>query len=151
MTRPFTGRHMLGLMLAFFGVIVSVNFVMASYAASTFGGVVVDNSYVASQRFNGWLEQARAQEQLGWRVETGVDAAARLRVALRDRFGGPVAGAISVVARHPLGRVPDHVVAMRRDGDGYRGDTPLPAGRWLLRIDVRAGGHAARFEEEVNA
>jgi hypothetical protein len=66
MTRRFTGGHMLALMLAFFGTVVAVNFVMATLAVRTFGGTVVDNSYVPSQHYNHWLDQARAQRALGW-------------------------------------------------------------------------------------
>ncbi|MGE0776676.1 MAG: FixH family protein, partial [Sphingomonadaceae bacterium] len=55
MTRSFTGRHMAIILIAFFGVVIAVNFYMARMAIGTFGGTVVDNSYVASQRFNGWL------------------------------------------------------------------------------------------------
>ena len=52
MPRTFTGRHMTMVLVAFFGTIIVVNFTMARFASSTFGGVVVENSYVASQHFN---------------------------------------------------------------------------------------------------
>ena len=45
--RPFTGRHMAAIMVAFFGVVIAVNVYMARLATSTFTGVVVENSYVA--------------------------------------------------------------------------------------------------------
>ena len=54
--------------------------------SSTFGGVVVENSYVASQDFNGWLDEARAERALGWDADVGRDDA-----AARDRW--PCAGA----------------------------------------------------------
>ena len=57
--RRFTGYHMAAILVAFFGVIIAVNMVMATLATRTFGGVVVENSYVASQEFNGWLKDAR--------------------------------------------------------------------------------------------
>ena len=65
MTRRFTGRHMLVLMLAFFGVVVAVNLLMATLATRTFGGTVVDNSYVASQRYNRWLDAGARAESAG--------------------------------------------------------------------------------------
>ena len=58
MTRQFTGRHMLAILIAFFGTVIAVNMVMAVLATRTFGGLVVENSYVATRQFNGWLEQA---------------------------------------------------------------------------------------------
>ena len=39
-------------MLAFFGVIIAVNVVMATLASTSWTGLVVENSYVASQEFN---------------------------------------------------------------------------------------------------
>ena len=48
----FTGRHMLAIMLAFFGVIIAVNLVMATLASKSWTGLVVKNTYVASQQFN---------------------------------------------------------------------------------------------------
>ncbi len=65
-TKRFTGRHMAAIMFAFFGVVIAVNVTMATFATRTFGGTVVDNSYVASQKYNGWLAEARRQERLGW-------------------------------------------------------------------------------------
>ena len=72
--RKFTGWHMTGILVAFFGVVVSVNVFMARAAISTFGGTVVDNSYVASQKFNGWLDKAEAQKALGWTVSARLNA-----------------------------------------------------------------------------
>ena len=57
-TGPFTGKHFAVIIVAFFAVVVSVNVYMARAASSTFGGVVVENSYVASQNFNAWLAEA---------------------------------------------------------------------------------------------
>ena len=66
--RPFTGKHMAAIMIAFFGVVIAVNVLMARLATSTFGGLVVENSYVASQKFNRWLGEARSEKALGWKA-----------------------------------------------------------------------------------
>ena len=55
----FTGWHMLAIMLAFFGTIITVNFTMAYLATSSWSGLVVKNTYVASQQFNGKTEAIR--------------------------------------------------------------------------------------------
>ncbi|MBY0519091.1 MAG: FixH family protein [Sphingomonas sp.] len=151
MTRPFTGWHMLAIMVAFFGVIIAVNFTMARFAIGTFGGVVVDNSYVASQRFNGWLAEARAQDKLGWRVVPGIDSTGRLQIAATDAQGALIGGQMTVTARHPLGRLPDRTIAMRATPTGFIADAPLPAGRWKLRIELNSNGQSARFEQDVKA
>lgn len=151
MKRAFTGWHMLGVMLAMFGTIIAVNAVMATYAVTTFGGTVVDNSYVATARYNGWLAAARAQELRGWRIETKLDDDRLMRVVVRSP-GGEVAGSVRATARHPLGRAPDRPLAFVRAADGaYVATQPLPSGRWHLNLVVTIGASKGRFEAEVAA
>ena len=52
MTKELTGRHVLIITLAAFGVIIAVNLVMAFLAVGSFPGLEVKNSYVASQDFD---------------------------------------------------------------------------------------------------
>ena len=149
--RKFTGWHMFAILIAFFGVVVSVNMVMATAAIRTFGGTVVDNSYVASQRFNAWLNEARAQERLGWTTRLGVDDGRHVTVALSDH-GTPLRGAeIEAVARHPLGRAPDVPLRFEAGVDGsYISHEMLPAGRWLVQVKVRRGGSNLRLIETLS-
>ena len=139
-----TGRHVAAIFIAFFGIIVAVNLLMASYAIGGFGGTVVDNSYVASQRFNGWLAQARAQDALGWHQEVRLDRDRHLVLTLT----GPHDATVSAVAEHPLGKAPDVALNFVRLADGrYRATISLPSGRWLVRWQVRANGRDLRFVE----
>ena len=148
--RAFTGRHMLVWMVGFFGVVILVNIIMARFAISTFGGTVVDNSYVASQQFNGWLAQARAQEKLGWTSQISLDARRRPVLVIRDATGGAAGFAASGTAHHPLGRAPDKVLAFASAADGRLvSATSLPAGRWLVRLKVTGPGASIRLRETV--
>lgn len=151
MTRKFTGRHMLAIMLAFFAVVIGVNFTMATLASRTFGGTVVDNSYVAGQKFNTWLAAGRAQERLGWRTALELDRDRRVTVALRDG-AGPLAGAeIDAVARHPLGRAPDIALRFSASPAGtYVSHQSLPAGRWLVHLHARSGAAELRVIETLS-
>jgi nitrogen fixation protein FixH len=150
MTRGFTGWHMTGIMVAFFGVVIAVNFLMASYAVSTFGGTVVDNSYVASQHFNTWLAEARAQRALGWSVEVAAGADRRVRIVPHGPQGVLAGATVSATAAHPLGRVPARTLRFSPGGDGsFIADQALPAGRWQLHVGLRDGRDAAWFDEEV--
>ena len=101
---------------------------MATLATRTFGGTVVDNSYVASQRYNHWLEQARVQEALGWSVGLDLDPA-RFVAATIAAGEWPLDGAaVHAVATHPLGREPERTLrfaAARR--------RPLPLDRAASR------------------
>lgn len=151
MTRRFTGRHMLAIMLAFFGVIIAVNVTMATVAARTFGGKVVDNSYVAGQRFNGWLAQSRAQERLGWSAALSLDPDRRVEIVVTGR-DGPLAGVrAEAVARHPVGRAADVALRFRETAQGrYLSETPLPAGRWSLHLELRRGADTRRSIESLS-
>lgn len=152
MTHRFTGWHMLGVMLAMFGTIIAVNVVMARFAIATFGGTVVDNSYVASQHYNRWLAQAHRQDQLGWSIAVTADAFHRPVFLLRSAAGSLAGASVSAIATHPLGRAPSQSIACRHGGDGrYVATRPLPAGRWLVRVEVRQGGRDAFFDAEVRA
>ena len=147
MTKTFTGRHMAAIMVGFFGVIIAVNFTMARFATATFGGRVVENSYVASQEFNGWLEKAEKQRALGWDAITTWRPDNRLAVQLS---GVPAEAKVSAISRHPLGRLPDREIAFVPNGEGrFLSTSTLPEGRWLLRLEVTATGHRWRREEEM--
>ncbi|WP_439816329.1 FixH family protein [Zavarzinia sp. CC-PAN008] len=146
----FTGWHMTGILVAFFGVVIAVNLLMATFAVSTFGGKVVENSYVASQNFNAWLAQARAQDAQGWTLDAGLDPERRLMVQVRAAV--PVEGArVQAVAAHPLGQEPDRAIVFHRTAEGaFLAEEPLPEGRWIVRLSVQAGANEARFVRDVN-
>jgi len=149
-TRRFTGRHMMLLMVAFFGVVVLVNLLMAHLALGTFGGTVVDNSYVASQRYNTWLAAGREQAKLGW--TTKLDRDADGHVVLKATTGSdPLTGAsISGVAHPPLGRKADISLVFEETGAGtYRVRQPLPEGRWQVHILFARDGRQMRVLGDV--
>ncbi len=149
--KGFTGRHMLGVMLGFFGVVIAVNVTMAVFASRTFGGTVVDNSYVASQRFNRWLAQGRAQDRLGWTAQIALAESRHVRVTLSDRIGALDGAEIEAVARHPLGRHGDLLMRFRPAGAGlYLSDRPLPGGRWQVHLEVRCGADDLRAIETLS-
>ncbi|QAY78729.1 FixH family protein [Sphingosinicella sp. BN140058] len=150
MQRPFTGWHMTGILIAFFGVVIAVNLTMATFATRTFGGKVVENSYVASQNFNLWLKEARAQKALGWSHSIALDARRVLTVSI-SAAGAPLAGAtLRGVARHPLGREAEVTLRFVSAGPGrYESDRPLPAGRWYLHLQAVHGRDEADFIESV--
>ncbi|TIX51987.1 FixH family protein [Alteraurantiacibacter aquimixticola] len=147
MERRFTGWHMAAMMVAFFGVVIAVNVTMARIAIGSFGGVVVENSYVASQEFNGWLKQAEEQSKLGWDVSTTRDEMGLVHV---DVTGAPDALAVTANARHPLGSQPDRPLTFARVSEGhYVATEPLPGGRWILRLQLAAGSDQWRSEDEL--
>jgi nitrogen fixation protein FixH len=63
--QQFTGRHMAMIMVAFFTVVVGVNMYMVYLANSSWTGLVVKNSYVASQNFNELTARLEASKAYG--------------------------------------------------------------------------------------
>jgi len=147
MTKRFTGKHMFAILVGFFGTVMAVNFTMASFATSTFGGIQVENSYVASQKFNGWLAKAEAQEALGWEVITSRDNGGRLLVSAK----GPGQGAIlTASARQPLGNHPDQQLTFERNAQGqFISAEALPTARWIVRLQIVDGADEWRREDTL--
>jgi nitrogen fixation protein FixH len=145
--RKITGWHALGALTAFFGVVVAVNVYMAREAFASFGGLVVDNSYVASQDFNRWLDEAKRSKELGWQAQVTMRADRHLAIALT---GAPAGAVLTGEAWHPLGQLPDVplVFSARQDGI-YLSDKALPHGRWTLRLEASAGGDVWRSEQAL--
>ena len=146
---PLTGWHFTAIIVSFFVVVITVNLVMARFASSTFGGVVVENSYVASQNYNEWLAAAEKQKALGWTATAGRQADGRIALTLAGASEPGVT--VEAVARHPLGRERDVALRFVANGAGqFLSDLPLAAGRWKLRIAARnAAGQPWRTELDI--
>ena len=148
--RPFTGRHAAAILIVFFGVVITVNIIMARYALVTFGGTVVDNSYVASQHYNEWLARAATQDRLGWERSVAVDAERHIRLSIR-KDGKELDGLrVRATLSHPLGRVEPRPLHFLIAPDGsLRSAEALPVGRWRLDLSVRRGADEARYRETL--
>jgi nitrogen fixation protein FixH len=149
--KELTGRQVFGIFVLFFGTVIGVNVLMATQATRTFGGTVVDNSYVASQHFNRWLAEANREKRLGWSVM--VDRAPpHALVRLSGSHGALDGATLRATAIHPLGRLPSMELRFEALGHGrYRSVEALPAGRWRLELEVRRDGRDAHFVDEVPA
>jgi nitrogen fixation protein FixH len=117
--RPFTGRHMAAILVTFFGVVIVVNVIMARLATSTFGGVVVENSYVASQNFNRWLGEARGERALGWNGAVARSSDGALAVTLSDAQGHAGRRASDRRGRTPLGLRDDLALTLNETAPGH--------------------------------
>lgn len=147
MQGAFTGRQMTAVLVGFFGVVIAVNLLNAHFASSTFGGEVVENSYVASQDYNRWLDEAKAEQALGWSEVMTWRPDGRVVVALK---GVPGKAAVKAMARHPLGTLPDRGLTFDRLANGqYLSRRALPDGRWEIRFTIAADGHVWRRQEHL--
>ncbi len=142
-TKPpfrFTGMHMLFCMVAFFGVIIAVNLTMATFASSSWTGLVVKNSYVASQKFNTELAEAEAQAALGWNSKV-VYQDRKISFGLLDRNGRQLApDSVAVPLGRPAYEQKDQQLQLVAGQSGLFGsEIQLEDGSWMLRFDASLG------------
>ena len=146
-SKPFTGKHMAAILAAGFGVVICVNFTMASYAIGGFHGTVVENSYVASQHFNEWLDEAEEAKALGWTAEPARDEAGYVTLETR---AVPVAAQIEAELRRPIGTREQASLTFVPIGEGrYRSTEAVSPGRWTMRLFIEAGGRKWAEESEI--
>ena len=147
MQREFTGRDMLMVLVAGFGIVVAVNFYMAGQASNIFSGVVVKNSYHASQKFNDWLSEAERGRELGWQADLARSEDGYLHIQTN---GVPANALVEAELRRPLG---DHETVRLKfaqlDETRYRSDLELDEGRWIARVKISGGGNNWAFESEI--
>ena len=147
MTRRFTGWHMTALLVGFFAIVIAVNFGMAWTATRGFGGVVVENSYVASQDYNRWIDEQHREDALGWNAKVSRDDEGRLFIRTT---GVPADAVIVAHLRRPLGPPEDRTVALIRSGPDSLRSEKSESGRWIVRLEASQGerhwSHEARVE-----
>ncbi len=135
-TRELTGKKVFIIVASAFGLIISVNLLMAFKAISTFPGLEVQSSYIANQTFD--LERA-AQERLGWQV-SAVAEGENLRLSIRDAAGNPVeAREIGGILGRPTSTAQDTTPQFRFDGRDYLAEAgALAPGNWNFRMQATA-------------
>ncbi|RUS59814.1 nitrogen fixation protein FixH [Pseudorhodobacter sp. E13] len=130
-----TGGRVFGIVALFFGVIIGANLMLANRAVSTFPGLEVANSYVASQAFDA---DRSAQLDLGWSLVPEYDAAAKqLRLNFTDKAGYPaeVTGLTVLVGRATEAR-DDSRPEFVREAGVFVAPLDLPAGKWMMQIEA---------------
>jgi nitrogen fixation protein FixH len=145
--KPLTGRKVFLMLLAFFGVVFGVNFLMMTLAIDTLPGTEVDSAYSASLGYEKEIAAARDQNARNWKVDAHIqrdaDGGATLQVEARDDSGKPVSG-LKFQGRfeRPTDRRADQPVALAEMAIGiYRGTAPLiAAGQWDLVLEGAAAG-----------
>lgn len=141
--RPLTGKHVLAMFLAFFGVVIAVNMVMFRVATKSFSGIETDSAYRVGLAYNTELEAARQQAALGWAVDAKVDGE-RVIIDVRDKNGSVIPGLEGdVVLAWPADRYLDRKGQIApREGASYEAklDKPLPPGQWDVVVTLRKNG-----------
>lgn len=135
MTKELTGRHVALIFCGAFSVIITVNLALAFNAVSTFPGLEVKNSYVASQTFD---KNRDAQQALGWSVLAEARAG-QVTLSVTDADGAPVEVAN---LKATLGRAThvqdDSTPDFQFNGRRYVAQADLAPGNWNIRMEAEA-------------
>lgn len=139
--KEFTGWHFLAILLTFFGVVVSVNMYMAWNATNSWTGLVVQNSYVASQQFNEVTAEKRAQMAMGWKAVPEYEDGT-LTLFMNNAQTQPINDAIiTAELGRPSYEAEDHMVQFKQSGPGvYEASTQLNEGVWNADVTVTGAG-----------
>jgi len=141
-----TGRMVLIILLAFFGIVIGVNVVLMRAAAVTFGGLETESSYKAGLTFKQETSFAQAQNARGWQVEAKLlplaGAATQIEISARDAKGEPIRHLdLAFTLARPTDRRLDVAVPMDEISPGrFRGVANVPAGQWEFVIALSQGG-----------
>jgi nitrogen fixation protein FixH len=142
-----TGRRVALIAGAAFLVMLIPNVILTVTAVETFSGLVVPNSYVASQSFD---RDRAAQAALGWQVMVDY-ADGALHLAIDDARGHPVRpAALTVVVGRPTTTRDDVPLTLEETPAGYAAPVPLAAGNWRVEIAAAAvDGTAFRQSRDI--
>jgi nitrogen fixation protein FixH len=138
-TARFTGWHMWAILIAFFGVVIGVNVLLAVVSAQSWTGMVVEDPYIAGQGFETQRKAHEAQITAGWVADFSyANGVARLTVM--DGNGKPVdLGAVTVEVTRPVGGHEDQTPVLTRRADGsYEAPLVLPNGAWDATITAES-------------
>lgn len=143
---PLTGFKVLMIVVGFFGVIITVNMFMAYKAVSTFPGLEVANSYVASQTFDA---DRAAQEALGWKVTQTYDGK-DVSILIQEPGGAPaqIKEISALIGRKTESRN-DIVADFRYEHGFFLAPAALDPGAWLMHLDVTAPD-GTKFKQRIN-
>jgi nitrogen fixation protein FixH len=145
--RPLTGRKVLLMLVAFFGVVIGVNVIMMRLAIQTLPGTEVDSAYSASLAYESEIAAAHDQNARNWKVDARIGrdsgGGATLQVEARDKNGTPMPG-LKFQGRfeRPTDRRADKSVALAEVGIGvYRGNAAgIAPGQWDLVLEGETAG-----------
>ncbi|AYG64010.1 FixH family protein [Rhizobium jaguaris] len=136
--RTFTGRHMLIVTAAFFAVVIGVNVTMAILASTEWSGLVVENTYVASQEFNGKAAAMRAMAAGGISGNLSVRSDV-IHYDIYNRDGPPATvDDVTLKFRRPVGDHEDFRLDLVKEDEGhFRAAHHVQPGDWIVEIISR--------------
>ncbi|GLQ21633.1 FixH family protein [Algimonas porphyrae] len=150
-----TGRHVLLLMVGFFGIIIATSIVFTTLAVTSFRGEDVERSYRQGLDYNTTLSDRAVQSELGWGAAVNVSGEVDNRtlvVQLSDSGGAVITGTTFTGGlRHPVDSTLDHRIDLETHGDGIaRADISGLLGQWTLEVSAVNGEDRFEFRRDLD-
>lgn len=153
--KELTGRHVLLMVIVFFGVLILINGIFIYQAVGTFRGEDVERSYRQGLDYNETLEARRAQTELGWQAQVerndmvGQGDLRDIQIRLRDADGALIAfDRLDGRLRHPVDTALDIPIAFERSMSP-RTRIAVPSGRWVLIVTAHKGDDSFTFRKSL--
>ncbi len=144
MTKEIKGWHVATIFALAFGIIISVNLVLAVSAIRTFPGLEVSNSYVASQTFD---EDRAVQLALDWDVSAKLVGNQLTLTITQDSL--PIDPKIeSATFGRATNVQQDQTPKFEFDGHALHATVRGGSGNWNLRLRAR-GADGSLFKQRV--
>ena len=120
-----TGRHVLIMVIAFFGVMLAANVIFIRAAVTTYPGVTEDKSYIHGVKYNDTLAERAAQAELGWAAEvtevTREGEAGRIVIRMAKDHTALTSLSIEGALKRPASADADQPLAFKPLGEGLYG------------------------------
>ena len=144
--KQITGKQVFFVTASAFTVIIGVNLTLAYKAVSTFPGLEVKNSYVASQSFEARRD---AQEALGWNVDVSYENN-ELSVAFQTSDGESVeARDVELLIGRKTNSTDDQTPDLTYSNGAFRAPVDLEPGYWTVRLTAMSEGGTA-FQKRLS-
>lgn len=148
--KELTGRHVLLMLLAFFGVMLAVNIYFTFMAVTSFRGEDVPRSYRQGLEYNQTIAARGLQNELGWTARVN-QTDTHIILAFHDSEGQPL-NHLNVEAklRHPVDTARDIPLTFTQDNNGrYAAEAKALKGKWLLIANAQTDTQDFKFEYEL--
>lgn len=150
-----TGKHVLAMLLVFFGIIITVSIVFTTLAVQSFRGEDIKQSYRQGVDYNETLASRAAQSDLGWRAAINVTGTIEDR-RLIVKVTGPDDRGLSDLTitgrlRHPADSTLDRPLDFTVADDGLaRADLSGLYGQWTVQAQATNADGQRQFRYDLN-
>lgn len=154
--KKFTGKKALLWAFGFFGIIFTVNGIMATIALGTWGGLDTPDAYRKGLYYNEELAAASVQKSSGWKISLSHIPTAiqgdRLDVKIIWPENDLPPAKVTAMITRPVTNAHDQKVFLTQTGTGvYTTPVKLPqAGQWNITVHVkRVNGDLYQLQEKI--